>query len=64
MIVFALQTHDMIDLQKLTTGNCVDCLSLVLALSEDRDERIEDAVHTLEMIKRRAYREGHECDVL
>ena len=32
------------DPKKLSTGNCVDRLSLVLALSEDRDERIEAAV--------------------
>lgn len=44
MIVFALQSHDMI--QK-TDGNCVDRLSLVLALSEDRDERIEEAVQII-----------------
>lgn len=35
------------DPQKLAKGNCVDKLSLVLALSEDRDERIEGAVEEL-----------------
>ena len=35
------------DPRKLSTGNCVDRLSLVLALSEDRDERIEEAVEEI-----------------
>lgn len=32
------------DPKKLSTGNSVDKLSLVLALSDDRDERVEEAV--------------------
>jgi uncharacterized membrane protein len=35
------------DPKKLSTGNCVDKLSLVLALSDDRDERIEEAVEEI-----------------
>lgn len=35
------------DPKKLSTGNCVDRLSLVLALSEDRDERIQEAVEEI-----------------
>lgn len=35
------------DPRKLSTGNCVDQLSLVLALSEDRDERVEEAVEDI-----------------
>lgn len=35
------------DPKKLSAGNCVDKLSLVLALSDDRDERIEEAVEKL-----------------
>lgn len=35
------------DPKKLSTGNCVDRLSLVLALSKDRDERIEEAVEEI-----------------
>ena len=37
------------DPRKLAKGNCVDRLSLALSLSEDRDERIEEAVE--EMLK-------------
>lgn len=32
------------DPKKLSTGNSVDKLSLVLALSDDRDERVEESV--------------------
>jgi hypothetical protein len=35
------------DPKKLSKGNCVDKLSLVLALSDDRDERIEEAVEEI-----------------
>lgn len=35
------------DPKKLSTGNCVDRLSLALALSDDRDERIEKAVEEI-----------------
>ena len=35
------------DPKKLSSGNCVDRLSLVLALSDDRDERIEEAVEEI-----------------
>ncbi len=35
------------DPKKLSAGHCVDRLSLVLALSEDRDERIEEAVEEI-----------------
>ena len=37
------------DPRKLSSGNCVDKLSLALALSADKDERIEEAVE--EMLK-------------
>lgn len=35
------------DPKKLSAGDCVDRLSLVLALSDDRDERIEEAVEEI-----------------
>ena len=35
------------DPRKLACGNCVDKLSLALALSADRDERIEEAVEEM-----------------
>ena len=35
------------DPRKLASGDCVDRLSLALALREDRDERIEEAVEEM-----------------
>ena len=35
------------DPRKLAGGDCVDRLSLALALREDRDERIEEAVEEM-----------------
>ena len=36
------------DPKKLSKGNCVDRLSLVLALSDDRDERVEKAIEEIQ----------------
>ena len=35
------------DPRKLSTGSCVDRLSLILALSDEKDERIEEAVEII-----------------
>lgn len=35
------------DPRKLSNSNCVDRLSLALALREDRDERVEEAVEEM-----------------